>query len=217
MWRLQKSALRVHLTLEVERVCDCVGTVSIVVEQILVLQRMLVHPGPWRLPQERVWSGYFLGVWMVVVCWMVKEAMPSLSSSGAVVFVPVSASSSSPPSSGAGVQWLVALSMRPARSHCSLADMLGGTARVMAALRRKRATWISCFHLCWSAFADMWCPLRHAATSAAYSRVRGEQLALRLLGLACCSIGRGTTQVQSRAAPWDSSGGENQQVWIVFL
>ena len=82
--------------------------------------------------------------------------MSSLSSSGAVVSVPVPASSSSPPSrGGARIQWLVALSMRVARSHSSLADVLGGTARVMAALRQRKGIWISCFHLCWRAFADI--------------------------------------------------------------
>ena len=40
----------------------------------------------------------------------------------------------------------------------------------MAARRRKRAIWISCFHRSWRAFAG--CPLRHGAMSAAYSRVR---------------------------------------------
>ena len=101
-----------------------------------------------------------------------KEATSSLSSSGTVVGS-VSVSSSSPPSSrGARTQWLLALSVRPARCHCALADLLSGTARVMSALRRGRAIGISCFHLCWMSFTDICCPLRHDAMSAAYYRVR---------------------------------------------
>ena len=72
-------------------------------------------------------------------CWVVstwqKEVMSSLSPSGAVVSVPVLASPSSPPSrGGARIQWLVALSMRVARSHSSLADVLGRTARGCSSL-----------------------------------------------------------------------------------
>ena len=63
-----------------------------------------------------------------------KEAMSSLSSSssGTVVSVPMSVSSSSPPSSeGARIQCLVALSVSPARSHSSLAGELGRSVRVI--------------------------------------------------------------------------------------
>ena len=99
--------------------------------------------------------------------------MSSLTSSGAVVSVPVSASSSSPPSSGgARIQQLVALSVRPARSHCPPADTLGKTARVIAASRRRKANLISWFHLCWRAFADICCAKRQDAMSAAHCRVR---------------------------------------------
>ena len=59
---------------------------------------------------------------MSVDCWLVKEAMSSLSSSGAVVSVPVSVYSLS---GCARTPWLQALSVRPARSHCSLAATLG--------------------------------------------------------------------------------------------
>ena len=90
-----------------------------------------------------------------------EDATSSLSSSGAVVSVPVSASSSSALQStgGAGTLWLVALSLRPARNHSALADGLGKTARVMAAPRRRRAIyagglWLTfaadaaCCHVC---------------------------------------------------------------------
>ena len=56
--------------------------------------------------------------------------------------------------------------MRPATNRSSLADMLGKTTRVMAARRRKRAIWTSCFQTCWRAFADICCALRHDAMSA---------------------------------------------------
>ena len=74
-------------------------------------------------------DGHKFENWRAGVCWLVKEAMSSLSSSGTVVSVPVSASpSSSPPSSGgARTQWLVALSLRLTRSHSALADVLGRT------------------------------------------------------------------------------------------
>ena len=80
-----------------------------------------------------------------------------------------SASPSSPPSSGSDrTQWLVDLSMRTTRNHCSLACVSGKTARVMAARLRRRAIRNSC----WRAFADICCPLRHDAMSAAYCKVR---------------------------------------------
>ena len=47
-WRLKKSALCVHLTLEIERVGDRVRTDAVVVEYIL--QRVLT-------PQRRMWNG----------------------------------------------------------------------------------------------------------------------------------------------------------------
>ena len=47
-----------------------------------------------------MWNGYRLGVWIAVNCSLVQDAMTSSSSSGAVVSVPVSVSSSSPPTSG---------------------------------------------------------------------------------------------------------------------
>ena len=116
----------------------------------------------------RACKGHKFEVWMAVVCWLVKEAMSSLSSSGAVVSVPVSASSSSPPTSGgARTQWLAALSTTAARSHCCPADMFGKTARVMAARRQRREIWVSCFHLCGRAVADICCALRQDAMSAA--------------------------------------------------
>ena len=72
-----------------------------------------------------------LGLWMATVCLLEKETMSSLSSSGAVLSVPVSASS----------------------SRASLAEMLRKTTRVMASRRRRKAILISWFHLCWRAFA----------------------------------------------------------------
>ena len=142
---------------------------------------MVQEQTPWssnsssdsRSPQEgRARNGHRFEVWMAVVCWLVKEAMSSLSSSGVVVSVLVSPSSSSPPSSGgARIQWLMALSVRLARSHSTRADGLGRTARVMAA-PRWRAIQISRFHLCWRAFADTCCPLWRASVSAAYCMVR---------------------------------------------
>ena len=76
---------------------------------------------------------------MAVVCWPVKEAMSSLSSSGTVVSVLVSPSSCPPPRRDVRAQWLAALPMSSARSHCSRAGAFGRTARVIAVLRRWRA------------------------------------------------------------------------------
>ena len=66
-----------------------------------------------------------------------KEAMSSLSS-GTVMSIPVSASSSPPPSKG-GVraQWFLVLSVSPSRSHCSRADVF---ARL---LRNGKLIWVS--------------------------------------------------------------------------
>ena len=61
-----KSALRVNLTFETDRAGDCARTDIMVVEWILELQRVLVHPGSWRHPQVRVWNGYYLGVCIAV-------------------------------------------------------------------------------------------------------------------------------------------------------
>ena len=44
----------------------------------------------------------------------------------------------------------------------------GRTALAMAALRRRKAIWISRVHLCCSDFADICCPFRLEAMSAAY-------------------------------------------------
>ena len=107
---------------------DWVRIDAVVVEKVLELQRVLVHPGNCRASQGRVWSGYWLGVRTAVVCWLVKKAMSSLSPSGTVVSVPVSESSSSPPVAGGSVY-----------ETSQLADVSGGSARVTAALRRRRA------------------------------------------------------------------------------
>ena len=101
----KNSALRVHLTLEIERVGDCVRTDAVILKQIFELQRVLIHLEGWRPPQGRVWNGYCLQEWMAVDCWLVKEAMSSLSSSCVVVYVSVSSPS---PSSSGGAQIPVA-------------------------------------------------------------------------------------------------------------
>ena len=62
--------------------------------------------------------------------------------------------------------------MTPGRSHCARAEGLGRTARAVAALRRRRALWSSCFHLRWSNFADICWPFRLDAVSAAYCSVQ---------------------------------------------
>ena len=62
--------------------------------------------------------------------------------------------------------------MSPARSHCPLADVFGGIAGVIAALRPRRTICISCFHLRCEAFVDICCPLRRDAMSAAYCKLR---------------------------------------------
>ena len=119
-----------HHVLEVERVGDGARTNAVVLQEPFDFQRVLVYLR-WRAR-----NGQRFEVWMAVVCWLVKGGDVVV---GAVVSVPESASSSSPPSSGtARNQWLVALSMRPARSKCSLA-VSGRTAHVMAALRRRKA------------------------------------------------------------------------------
>ena len=92
-----KSALRVHFTLEIARVGDCVRTDAVVLKQIIEFQRTLVDLKGWRLLKERACNGHWFGVSMAVVCWQMKEAM---SSSSTVVSFLMSVSSSSPPSSG---------------------------------------------------------------------------------------------------------------------
>ena len=75
---------------------------------------------------------------------LVREAS---SSSGTIVSVPRSSSSSSAawPSSGSAVALCVKFrSASPRRSHSSWADMLGKTARVMAAILRNRTMCTSC-------------------------------------------------------------------------
>ena len=62
--------------------------------------------------------------------------------------------------------------MVPARCHSVRADGFGRTARVMAALQRRRAIWISCFRLRWSDLADVSWPFRLEAMSATYCNVR---------------------------------------------
>ena len=49
--------------------------------------------------------------------------------------------------------------MKPAKNHSSTAHVFGRAARVMAALRRKKAIWISCFHLRWRALAEICWPV----------------------------------------------------------
>ena len=119
--------------------------------------------------------------------------------------------------------------MRLATSRCSLADMLGMTTRIMAARRRRRAIWTSCFHSCWRAFADIRCALRHDAMSAtccgarvtAGSKPGDDTRCLELAGLGflscsvrffaiksslrcvsgcCCCIGGCHTHVHNRTA-----------------
>ena len=75
--------------------------------------------------------------------------------------------------------------MIPVRSHSARAEGFGRTARVMAALRRRRALWISCFHLRWSDFVDICWPLRLDAMSAAYCSVRVTAGCTSLRFLAC--------------------------------
>ena len=99
---------------------------------------------------------------------------------------------------GAWTEWLAAPSMRLATSRCSLADMLGMTTRIMAARRRRRAIWTSCFHSCWRAFADIRCALQHDAMSATCCGARvtagskpGDDtrcLELAGLGFLSCSV-----------------------------
>ena len=57
----RKTTLRVHLMLEIERVGDCERTDVDAVERVLKLQCVLIHSWTWKPPQERVWSGYWLG------------------------------------------------------------------------------------------------------------------------------------------------------------
>ena len=96
---LEESALRVRLTLKFDRVGDGVRPDAVVVESILELQRVLVHPGSWRPPAGARVERFL--AWGMDGCGLpVQEATSSLSSSGAVVSVPLSAFSSTPPSSG---------------------------------------------------------------------------------------------------------------------
>ena len=87
--------------------------------------------------------------------------MSSSSSGIAVSFSKSSRSWWPGPQSMAGtcLQWCRALSMMPAKSHSALAEGFGRTARAMAALRRRRAIWISCIHLQCRDFADKCCPV----------------------------------------------------------
>ena len=59
-----------------------------------------------------------------------------------------------------------------AKSRSARADGFGRTARAMAALRRRREIWISCFPSALNDFADICCPFRVEAMSAAYCSVR---------------------------------------------
>ena len=74
-----------------------------------------------------------------------RESMSSSSSRIAVSVSESSRSWSPGPSSRAETrpQWCKALLMMPAKSHSARAQGFGRTARVMAALRRRRAIWIS--------------------------------------------------------------------------
>ena len=70
----------------------------------------------------------------------------SSSSSGIAVSVSQSSRSWSPGTPSRAVtclQWSRALSMMPAKSHSARAEGFGRTVRAMAALRRRRAIWIS--------------------------------------------------------------------------
>ena len=86
----------------------------------------------------------------------------SSSSSGTAVSVSKSSRSWSPgPPSRAGTrpQWCRALSMMPAKSHSARAGGFGRSARVMAALRRKRAICISCFPFAMKGFRRQMLPV----------------------------------------------------------
>ena len=51
----------------------------------------------------------------------------------------------------------------------AVAVLLTCWARLLESLlRRRRAIGTSCFHVCWRDFADIYCPLRHGAMSAAH-------------------------------------------------
>ena len=93
------------------------------------------------------------------------------------------------------------------KSLLSLADVLGRTAGVIAALRRRWAIWISCFRLCWTAFADFCCPLRHDGMSAAYCKARVT---------AGCSWPSAVQTTRRCTIPWARKSGISLRKWIVF-
>ena len=116
---------------------------------------------------------------------------------------------------GAKNQWLVALSVRPTRNHCSPADDLCKTLRVMAALRRKKAfVFPSVLTVC----CPNQCDKRRfelaglGSLSLSVKFCNQKKLALRVPG---CCIGENDTHthththIQNRAASWDNNGGEN--------
>ena len=126
---MSQRALLVNSTLEIAGLGDSATIFAVVFEE------------DFELHEGRESNGHTFENWRAVVRlvrWLVKEAMPSLSSSDTVVSVPVSASSSSPPSSGchnpvAGGS----VNETSEKPLLSLADMPGKTARVMAARRQR--------------------------------------------------------------------------------
>ena len=149
-----------------------------------------------------------------------------LSSSGTVVSVPVSGSSSSrcsEPMAGGSV-------LRPARSHSSLADVFGKTAHMLVSwllfvLEEGRLDFVFPSGL-WLTFADrcgmLDCvvdrPLSKPGADRRFHELEGlgflvcsvvrfsdQKLPVMCL-LGCCCIGGCHTHVQSRAASRDSSG-----------
>ena len=99
---------------------------ALFVDHVLKIESVMVpEHTPWSPKSPSSFSAsWFIEFWMAVVCWYLFLYLPLRRRlHRAEVCV---------------TQWLVVQSMRPA-SHCSLVDVLGGTARVMAALRRRRA------------------------------------------------------------------------------
>ena len=128
-------------------------------------------------------------------------------------------------------QWCKALSVMPAKSHSARAKGFGRTARAMAALQRRRAIWISYFHLPVPTGGNVCCVLKRSSDSQVRSSVRCpneraivntllpqlhnfisviQEFAIKCrLSASCRCNGGGHTHIQGRIASGESSGGEN--------
>ena len=151
-WRSKKTVQRAHCMLDVKKAGNCSRPDAVLHKQILEFQRVLAHlkgPGP---PQEArvqpsqvrcidVGGGLLTGEGGDVVIVIIRHSRVG---PGVGIFI----FSSIEWERGGGSNPVADGSVYESGQKPSLADVLGGTARVIAALCPKMAIWISCFHLC---------------------------------------------------------------------